>query len=138
MGYNMSQVSCSDFLLKKEKFSAALEAIKSLAKGGTIENSDGSRRYSWVDPSFATATTLEKAINAWNWDLDVDENGNGVALNFNASKLGDDSILLGALAPFVESGEIEMAGEERSHWKWVFKDGKVHEFTGQVVYEAMP
>ena len=39
------------------------------------------------------------------------------------------------LAPYVESGEIEMSGEEETHWKYVFKDGKWVEINGHIVYD---
>lgn len=42
---------------------------------------------------------------------------------------------LNKLAPYVESGEIEMSGEEETHWKYVFKDGGWAEVAGHIMYD---
>jgi Golgi nucleoside diphosphatase len=126
MGYNMSQMSCDSFLLKKENFAAALKAVKDLT----------TRQYTWVNNDEVTkATTLKDAISAWNWELTVDDEGNGTSLDFNAEKLGDEEAMFNAIAPFVESGMLEMKGEVGDHWRWLFKDGKCRNVSGRVVYD---
>jgi len=140
MGYCMSQRN-SEFRIKKENFDAALAAIKALASkpeqmgGGS---SSGDRWYSWVTTEdFVNAPTLDKAIEAWRWGCFIsEETGDLVEICFDGEKLGDDTILLKALAPFVEAGSyIEMEGEDSCHWKWIFDGKTMEERQGRVVYE---
>lgn len=39
------------------------------------------------------------------------------------------------LAPYVESGDIEMSGEEETFWKYVFTDGAWGEVAGRITYD---
>jgi hypothetical protein len=126
MGYYIEQRECINFLLKKEKFDDALQAIKRLKGKETIKDSSG-RHFSWVDDNYAHAGTLKEALSAWRWEVSFDEDGNITRLDFDGQKMGDDEILLKAIAPHVESGMLEFQGEEGERWRWVFKDGKLRE-----------
>lgn len=139
MGYYMNQKSAK-FTIKKENLAGALGAIKALATtpermgGGS---STGERWYSWVTTEkFLKAETFAEALGEWRWDCFIDESGDLVEINFNGEKLGDDAILLKAIAPFVEAGSyIEMEGEDGCYWKWIFDGKTMIEKTGRVVYE---
>ena len=136
----MSQQS-SAFQITKENLAGALAAIKALANtpermgGGS---STGEKWYSWVDTKkFVNAETLADALGEWRWNCYIREDtGDLVEITFDGEKLGDDEILLSAIAPFVEAGSyIEMEGEEGCHWKWCFDGKTMTEKSGRVVYE---
>ena len=135
----MSQQS-AEFRIAKENLAGALAAIKAMANtpermgGGS---SKGEKWYSWVDmKELADAKTLPEALMAWRWDCSINDAGDLVEINFDGEKLGDDPILLEAIAPFVEAGSyIEMEGEEGCHWKWCFDGKTMTEKSGRVVYE---
>lgn len=134
MGYCMTQDDCRNFLLKKTNFSKALKAIKELKGGGRYGDARG-RHYAWVtDSEYVTAKTLPDALQAWRWHLIVNEEGDATELIFEGEKLGDDEVLLRAIAPFVESGELCMRGEDGAVWKWEFRNKKLLEMQGRVVY----
>lgn len=125
MGYHITQ-RASEFKIKSENKAKALEAIKALATqtsrmgGGS---STGERWFAWVPTEdFVKATTLPEAMGAWRWSVSEDEKtGDIIDIGFNGEKLGDDEILLEAIAPYVEPGSyIEIEGEEGALWRWLF------------------
>jgi len=136
MGYCISQRDC-DFRIKAENIGPALAAIKALAtdtdsmrgfssRGGEIRE----RWYSWVrTEDFANAETLADAMYAWRWEIDYDPKTTDVNwIMFHGEKLGQDDIMLQAIAPFVENGSyIEMQGECGAIWRYVFQHGKMEE-----------
>lgn len=138
MGYYMDQRNAK-FKISADKVPAALAAIKELAKdtkrmgGGS---STGERWFAWVTTAdFVNAKDIVEAMDAWRWQVEVDDEGNVVDICFNGEKLGDDTILLEAIAPFVEAGSfIEMKGEDDAFWKWVFDGRGMVEVAGKVVY----
>jgi hypothetical protein len=137
MGYSMQLVQ-SKFCIKKENKDKALEAIRALASDPTKMSGYGysggqqTRHFSWVTTDeFYLAKTLEVALVAWRWKAQTDDATQDVVdLEFHGEKLGDDSYLWDAIAPFVESGSyLQMAGEDGNSWRWCFKDGGHHETT---------
>ena len=42
---------------------------------------------------------------------------------------------LNKLAPYLESGEVDMTGDDDAHWKYVFSKGGWAEYRGHVVYD---
>ena len=139
MGYCMDQ-RAADFTIKSENKGKALEAIKGLATqtkrmgGGS---SRGERWFSWVTTKeFVEAGTLLEAISAWRWEANESENGDITDIYFHGEKLGDDTIFLEAIAPYVEAGSyIEMQGEDGSIWRWVFDGRGVVEQAAKIVWE---
>ena len=139
----MSQQS-AEFKIKKKNLAKALAAIKKLAKktkqmsGGTWQSGKKTEAcFSWVSTKeFVKAKTLPDALVAWRWSGFINDAGDLVEINFDGEKLGDDPILLEAIAPFVEAGSyIEMEGEEGCHWKWCFDGKTMTGKQGRVVYE---
>jgi hypothetical protein len=137
MGYNITLVE-SKFRIKKDHKAAALEAIRTLANDSTkmsgfgYSNNERTRHYSWVTTDeFFLAKTLEVAFEAWRWKAHVDEKTEDVVgLEFHGEKLGDDTILWDAIAPFIEDGSyLQMSGEDGMLWRWVFKGGVMTEVT---------
>ena len=133
MGYCISQLSGS-FLIDKKNMAKALRAVKALKGKETIQDGGG-RHFSYVGGDYLKAKTLKEALADWRWNLEIDpKTGDGCDLCFDGEKGGDDEILFRAIAPFVEHGEIEMLGEDGSHWRWLFKNKKFYEQAGRVVY----
>ena len=149
MGYYMSMRG-SKIRIPASKHDQCLAAIKALAN--TVADPFNSRNifsdhYSWVRThEFAGATTLREALAAWRW-VDPDCVGlNKMArvafkprdiedLRFTGEKLGDDEVLMHAIAPYVEAGSyIEMVGEDTDHWRWYFNGEGCVQQAGQVVY----
>jgi hypothetical protein len=126
MGYCMNQMAAR-FQISKSNAPKALAAIKALAGKETIGDSSG-RHFSWVaTDDFVNSNTLKEAMDAWRWSIEIDENtGDAINIYFNGEKLGDDTYLFEAIAPYVRAGSfIEMQGEDGCLWRWVF-DGKTY------------
>jgi len=130
MGYSMSQQD-SSFFISVDDFSSAIAAIKELAKN--TGNMTGGRHYSWTDMSYVKDNDLRTILQKWRWDVDFDANGNVNHICFDGEKIGDDFLLLSAMAPFVEDGSfIEMQGEDGLLWRWVFDNGQCREITAEI------
>lgn len=144
MGYCIDMQEAVFFIAKKDK-AAALKAVKALANdesqmsGGSYEYGTGRaiKHYAWVSTDdFLAARTLEGAMTEWRYCPENDDNDNIVGLYFEGEKLGDETALWKALAPFVKSGSyIQMHGEDGSMWRWCFDDGKFEEKSARVVWE---
>ena len=148
MGYCMSMRD-SKIRIPASKHDRCLAAIRALSGRGTAYYSSGGH-YSWVRThEFANATTLREALAAWRWvdpnqDLtnpDNDKSKDIEELYFSGEKIGDDFILMSAIAPYVEAGSyIEMVGEGAwlgpgaDYWRWYFDGEGCIEQAGQVVY----
>jgi len=136
MGYGMNLMESTATILVANQ-SKALEAIKTLAGKETISGYGGSPHFSWVTTKeFLKARHIEDALRAWRWDGYFDDDGNLLIVYFLGEKYGDDNILFEAIAPFVEDGGyIQMQGEDGCVWRWLFKDGKLEEQTGRIVFD---
>ena len=131
MGYYMEQRD-SDFTIKQENIQRAWDALIKL-----FEN--GKRDYSWVDTrSVLEADSFRDAMEEARWVIYYDNNREDVCgILFNGEKYGgDEVIILGAIAPYVENGSyIEMLGEDGEIWRWVFNDGSIEEKNAKIVWE---
>lgn len=131
MGYYMEQRD-SDFTIKQENIQRAWDALIKL-----FEN--GKRDYSWVDTrSVLEAGSFRDAMEEARWVIYYDNNREDVCgILFNGEKYGgDEVIILGAIAPYVENGSyIEMLGEDGEIWRWVFNDGCIEEKNAKIVWE---
>ena len=58
----------------------------------------------------------------------------GLWLTFAYDNYYEDNVIkaLKKLAPYVASGEIAFHGEDDSYWKFVFEDGKVFYYNGEM------
>jgi hypothetical protein len=131
MGYCITMRN-SKFLIKAKNVNKALQAIKDLE-----DKAKAVGHFSWVNTEdFTSAQTFGEAMDAFRYPINYADNGDINMISFEGEKLGDDTVLFGAIAPFVESGSfIEMEGEDGSRWRWAFKDGKMKEKSGKVVYD---
>lgn len=139
MGYCVD-MDLYDVFIPHEKFDEALKAIKDLQNypdqmggGSWGPNGQVKRWYSWVG-DVTSANTLKDALSEWRYGAEDDADGLYVAY-FNGEKLGDDTILWKALAPFIkDGGVINCRGEDGEVWRWKFSGGKFHEQSGKIVY----
>lgn len=128
MGYCI-QVHDYDFMIRKSNFPKALEAIKSLVQEHNLACVSAN--------SVLESKTLGDAMRLCNWSFDTDDaTGDAVMIFFEGEKLLDDEKLFEAIAPFVEDGSyIDMMGEDGYAWRWLFKDGKLKELSGELVFK---
>jgi hypothetical protein len=133
MSYCMMNRGC-DFTILKQNIPGALQAIQTLMdEAGELGtgvtsaiDANGERRthryFRGVDDqAVRSAITLEAALQAWDWAMDCDEQGNVCAVWYDGNNAGDEECLWDALAPFVKpESYIEMSGEDGYIWRWVF------------------
>ena len=139
MGYYMDQVG-SNFTIKKENIQKAWDSLIELFK---IEEKSildsGGYHYAWIDTkSVLDAKTFNEAMDEARWTVEVNPmNGDICDIWFNGEKYGgDETIILGSIAPYVENGSyIIMQGEEGERWKWKFVDGDIEEISGRFVFD---
>lgn len=114
MGYYIKTIR-SSFYIHDE--AGALAALRSLGNGKGHPRALGSS-FMWMrneDPS--KATSVREALRMWMYDYDAQRR----ELRFMAEKIGDEDIMLRAIAPFVEAGSwVDMAGEDAYRWRWSF------------------
>lgn len=158
MGYCMSLMD-EAFRIPANRKAEALAAIKALANdtqamnggeysGGKYGGQKVNAWYSWVDTDeFANASTLKEAMQAWRWEIiQVPDNSpveaqadDVIGISFNGEKLGQDDVMLRAIAPFVEDGSyIQMQGEDGEIWRWVFRDGQLKEIQANIAWNDEP
>jgi len=125
MGYCMNMRE-SNFTILKENKTKALKLLK--------KHVSGCERLSWVDcKTIIEAKTLHDALDECRYEIEEDNNGNVSEIYFNGEKLGDDEMILNAIAPAVSDGSyIEMLGEDGSLWRWVFNNGKCKEICPKI------
>ena len=142
MGYCINQRNC-EFFIKKEDFGKVLQAIRDTVnledrmsgrtwqEGKTIE-----KYFSWTETKkIKNAKNIFKAFSSWNWNVDVDEDGNINYIHFLGEKIGDDEVLFEQIAPWVKHGSwIEMIGEDGEVWRWIFENGKMKESIAELVF----
>jgi hypothetical protein len=125
MGYCMD-LQEKKFKIRKENAENVVNALKEFAKNfkGTYDN-----RIMWVDKSILiNSESIEESFDEIRYPLTTDTNGDYIIDYFSGEKLGDDTQIFMAIAPFVEDGSyIEMSGEDGTLWRWVFKNGKCEE-----------
>lgn len=116
MGYCVSMRE-SDFKIKKENTSKALEIIKGLVREG--------EEFRWVSNEvLLEAENLKEALEEFGYDVIEDEKELEI-FDFINEKEGDELTMFKAIAPVVEEGSyIEMYGEDGDTWRWVFENGK--------------
>lgn len=107
---------------------AALAAINALHTA---------RAYAWVNnpkpPGFAT---LMDALAAWRYETSRWHDGTISIDSFTGEKLGADELLWNTLATFICDGAEIMCECEGDFWAWRFKDGAMHEHSGNIVYDG--
>lgn len=141
----------ADFHIKAENKPAALDALHKMwtpeamkansPRGGTWgANGPAAIWYSWMNDtslSRGECPSFEEGMAEWGYPVDVDDAGNIAFINFHGEKMGDETHMFKAIAPYVEDGSfIEMEGEDGSLWRWVFRDGEVIEVEPVIVWPS--
>lgn len=138
MGYYATQTD-SHVVIDKCDFPKVIQAIHALAKTAERDGggySKGKKHYSWIGNNFDKIEDIEELFQYWRWETFFDSEGNICDLNFSGEKLGDDEILLNAIAPFVKEGSyIQMAGEDDVMWRWKFSADKMLEIHPKITWE---
>jgi len=137
------------FTIPAANIEKALNAINALhtderlladARGGSSRTTGRVREYKWYswvrnperDHGF---TDIKDALDAWSFSGDFTEDGDFVVDECCGEKLGQEPILLKAIASFAPGLRIECVGEDGERWVWVECVGEFKELTGTVVYE---
>lgn len=125
MGYCMN-LQKKNFKIKKENAENVVNALRDFAKG--FKNQYGNR-IMWVDKeTLINSESIEESFDEIRYPLVIDSNGDYMINYFSGEKLGDDTEIFNAIAPYVEEGSyIEMLGEDGTIWRWIFKNGKCEE-----------
>lgn len=139
MGYYMDQHDCN-FTIKHENIQKAWDALIKLFKTEKESTHDSYRYgYSWIDTeSVLKAESFKDAMAEARWDIYYDNKCKNVeGIYFNGEKYsGDEVIILGAIAPYVENGSyIEMRGEDGEMWRWVFNNRNIEEKYPKIIWE---
>ena len=124
MGYEIS-VDHAEIHIRKEKFGAVLNAIASIP-----------HRMAWTElvdiQHIAKSGDIGEMFEYLMWPVEFDSEGNIVRMEFDSSKMGDEEVWLGAIAPYVESGCIQVRGEDGDLWRWVLSGGKLAEIRPEI------
>jgi len=134
MGYCMQQLY-SNVEIKAENLEKAAEAIRAL-RGKETCHDDSGTHFSWVSHDFHELQSFKELMEEWGWSVQFEDDGSAYEIEFEREKLGDEVILFGAIAPFVEPGGwIEMQGEDGERWRWFFDGQTVVEQNAKITYE---
>ena len=128
MGYYITQ-SDTNFKILKENLNDVLESIRALHGQETIRDGINQSRhhFSWVAENFYKKETLDEILDDWRYEVEYDNEGNVVNIEFTGEKLGDDEILFRQIAKFVEHDSyITICGEDGEQWRWVFENGQMN------------
>ena len=128
MGYSMT--------VKKSRFRIPAEKINEV-KNALVNFLRSTYYFRWARrPKPNEYVSLRDLLKDMGWNPKRDVEGNVVALELWAEKLGDDLHMFKALAPFVEPGcFIEMFGEDGDQWRWAFDGTTCRELKPKVIWE---
>ena len=133
MGYYMDQTD-SKFIIKKENFKKALNALKDAFIPENMDcmdyvNGENIPHFSWVNTqTVLNADTLEDALNEIRYQPKYDNNRNIINVEFTGQKYGSEEVFFTALAPYVEKDSyISFEGEDGAKWTWKFDGKKVNQ-----------
>ena len=132
MGYYMDQTD-SKFVMKKENFEKALQALKEVFVPENMTCKDYIYgkvypHFSWVDTNVVLkAETIEEVLEEIRYEPEHDDEGNIVNVEFTGEKFGDEKIFFTALAPYIEKGSyVSFEGEDGREWTWLFNGEEVN------------
>ena len=117
------------------KIQGAIDALRDMHK------EENQPDWSWVDGDSVLrcleAGDLVGAMSLWRYECVIDpDTGSLRVIWFEGEKLGHDSELWTALAPFIPYGcEIKCRGEDDSMWRWYFTGEEMIEQEAKVFYE---
>ena len=130
MGYEIS-VDHAEIHIRKENFGAVLNAIASIP-----------HRMAWTElediQRIAESGDIGEMFEYLMWPVEFDSDGNIAYMGYDAPDhiIGDEEVWLGAIAPYVESGCIQVRGEDGDLWRWVLSGGKLEEIRPTIEWPA--
>jgi hypothetical protein len=72
----------------------------------------------------------------FSWDIEQNETGDIVDINFQGEKSGCEDKLFATIAPFVKNDcYIQMRGEDHELWRWSFCNGVMTKQTPTITWE---
>jgi hypothetical protein len=83
------------------------------------------------------AHNLSQIFSAFDYDIEIDQDGDIIDLDFFGEKLtGDEMKLWQVIAPFVDVGSyIQCSGERGDVWRWVFNGTTCREIYPEVTWD---
>lgn len=94
------------------------------------------RWFSWMDADYPSKLgDLDAILSCLGFEFTISEEG-GVRTytTWYDSKIGQEDEFFSVLAPFITAGEIYWRGEDGNQWKWLFTDGALRWFDGEITY----
>ena len=145
MSYDWTMVDYS-FVLPKEHFSKAREDARLAARNPEGQRPQGQRPKSGkldvpkevMGPEVSDESFFQELFREYGFEIDLNAKTKDLdGLFQEGSSSCNSEELWEVLAPYVKSGSwINGHGEDDSYWQWRFKDGKVSDFSGVVVYDT--
>lgn len=149
MGYYVSTID-NDFFLDKDHFDdvykkmCELNDYNDLKRGGSygsnqdIDTTDRypkNRWFSWMEYNYPEIyKDLFGILQSLGFEYSLDEQGNMNGISYPYNKTGNEEYFLCCFAGFVKDGSyLEFEGEDYSHWKYVFKNGKMIRYDGETI-----
>lgn len=124
----MMSLQASVFSMSREAGYYAHAVVRNLFGRGLETIRDGSgAHFRWVDTKkVLDARDFPAVMEAWGFTLATNDIGDYIGIRFltPVMKLGDEEILLKAIAPYVDEGSyITVKGEDDARWRWHFQRG---------------
>lgn len=142
MGYYV-RTQEQNFLLPQRKLKDAHAAMVALdtthhseKRGGSWSNGEQQERwFSWMPIDYAvTCETAEAILTELGFEIQHDVDGSIIGLEYD-NKIGQESLFLQAIAPFVEKGSyINWIGEDGALWQYFFDGQKMVELEAKITY----
>ncbi len=115
MGYCMWQVGTQEFFIPREKLDSATAALNGFRD---------------------EVKSFEDHLYDADFEVETDADGNVNGLCYIGEKLTDQYEYLNVIVPFVKEGSyLEFEGEDFSHWRWVFRNGRLEEIYPKVIWD---
>lgn len=134
MGYCIHQRDGNVFIARENlpKVHAAIAGL--MTRAGLQPNG----AFRWVTTgAVSSARTVHEQLAEWRWEVQYAADGSITGLWFEGEKLGDDLLLLKAMAPYVRAGSyLDMQGEDGEMWRWYFDGADCEELSAEVRFAA--
>lgn len=132
MSYDIRMKNCR-FIIKHENFDKALADLKAVFVPENMTAYDRTKdnvkhmHFDWINTEpVLKSNTLDDALRHIRYIPVYDYDRNIESLEFTGEKLGDETLLFGSIAKYVEPGSfIECFGEDGRELKWTFENGQI-------------
>ena len=123
----------SDNLNKAYKDACELNNRNDLKGGGRSSQFEGysyheprpDKWFAWVNWNYQeTCKNLIDMLDVFRFDVEVNDNGDIIYLEWKGNKLGDEAELFRVLAPYISSGSYMYWSSEEGDYTWYFNNGQ--------------